>query len=351
MRVDSHWYEEIRVDDEKVLPPTVNKPLKKLQENVMNSKEIFNIWINNPFLNALLEINADISLDDIGGDDFLSKGKKIEGELKKVDFNDIEIKSGDKIKFNDDLEISFSGGIVEFTPSDLEFKETEIKELEGDISISERKIETSNDLEIDCEKIKINGEKVFTEGNGGHESGFDVGNFSNKKPGEEIAISNDTLQENLLAEKTNGINEPSTISDLVYPVGAILISADNDFRPGEDLGFGVWERVSKNRFIKSGLNIGEVGGEEFSRINGRHTPNHTHETFCEDDGDHQHSLHSPGDERDTANSGGSNVFRSGTMSTGNWRHSHHLRTGVSGDNYEHYNMPPYVTVNFWRRRQ
>lgn len=114
----------------------------------------------------------------------------------------------------------------------------------------------------------------------------------------------------------------ASILDLIYPVGAIAIGA----KPS----IGTWERI-QGRFLwasNTAHPAGATGGEEKHTLTINEMPSHSH-TISEGDG-------SPGSRwsLNAVQYGGRNTSM-GTNSTGGGR--------------AHNNMPPYLSVDMWRR--
>ena len=114
----------------------------------------------------------------------------------------------------------------------------------------------------------------------------------------------------------------ATILDLIYPVGAIAIGA----KPS----IGTWERI-QGRFLwasNTAHPAGSTGGEETHTLTVNEIPSHKH-TISEGNGSsgNQWSLGA------VQNSG-----RNTSMGTNN-----------TGGGRAHNNMPPYLSVNMWRR--
>lgn len=114
----------------------------------------------------------------------------------------------------------------------------------------------------------------------------------------------------------------TSILDLIYPIGAIAIGAKPNI--------GTWERI-QGRFLwasNTAHPAGATGGEENHTLTINEMPSHSH-TISEGNG-------SPGSQwsLDSAQYGGRNT----TMGTNN-----------TGGGKAHNNMPPYLSVNMWRR--
>lgn len=119
----------------------------------------------------------------------------------------------------------------------------------------------------------------------------------------------------------------------LYPVGSIYISV-NDVDPATLFG-GIWERI-EGRFLlsgggRSGYGIGETGGESAHKLTVDELPAHSH---------------------------GYNVFREDADWLYRWNYSNFGtnygsggKTDSTGGNKAHNNMPPYLAVNVWYRKE
>ena len=113
-----------------------------------------------------------------------------------------------------------------------------------------------------------------------------------------------------------------SILDLIYPVGAIAIGA----KPS----IGTWERI-QGRFLwasNTAHPAGSTGGEETHKLTVNEIPSHNH-TISEGNG-------SPGSQ-----------WSLGSVQNGGRNTS--MGTNKTGGGRAHNNMPPYLSVDMWRR--
>lgn len=113
-----------------------------------------------------------------------------------------------------------------------------------------------------------------------------------------------------------------------FPVGAIYISAQ-DTSPSQLFG-GVWEKIEGVFLLGSSSSYtnGSIGGEETHTLSLEEIPSHSHE--------YSHLT--------IGSSGG------GTAGYfGNKLNSERTQTGSVGSSSPHNNMPPYLSVNMWKR--
>lgn len=133
------------------------------------------------------------------------------------------------------------------------------------------------------------------------------------------------------------------ILDFIYPVGAIFMTMDDDFNPGQYWG-GEWLEIT-DKFIKGVFNeesstvmntAGVVGGESTHTLTVDELPSHNHP------GSYTPMTYGA-DWNPSANqwSAGS----SGTVA------NYHQPTTVAsqGGGQAHNNLPPFITAHIWRR--
>ena len=124
-----------------------------------------------------------------------------------------------------------------------------------------------------------------------------------------------------------------------FPVGYVYISMDST-SPAALYG-GSWEKLDRVMLLAAGgeITLGTTGGEWQHTLTHSELPSHDHE-----------GIYYYG-EMVNLNSGsvsGTKSLRFGTFQNSNTA-SAELRTGKSGGNKPHNNMPPYVAVNMWKR--
>ena len=145
--------------------------------------------------------------------------------------------------------------------------------------------------------------------------------------------------------RTGAVLEASQINnliDVVYPVGSIYMSV-NTVSPSVLFGFGVWEKIEDKFLLGSGTTYanGSTGGSADAVI-----VSHSHQSSA----DGEYIVTS---EEDTANntrvaySASGNRWVDGQTSPSNFHHR--TRTNTVGEDGTNKNMPPYITVNIWKR--
>lgn len=123
------------------------------------------------------------------------------------------------------------------------------------------------------------------------------------------------------------------ILNVIYPLGAIYISASN-VNPANLFG-GSWEQIKDRFLLASGdtFSGGSTGGEIAHAINISEMPRHTHTLIF-----HSHDG--------SGNSGtGVPYYGNGASIVGGDASG----CQMTGDGAAHNNMPPYLTVYMWKR--
>lgn len=144
----------------------------------------------------------------------------------------------------------------------------------------------------------------------------------------------------------------------VYPVGAVYISV-NDVDPSTLFG-GTWERLEQGKFLISGgdnYKIGTTGGEATHTLSADETPAHTHGNV-NISGNMYSVIAQKNSSADDAlqwspyNSFGELNSASGTTynkTPGQLRFQAQHEHSSVGKGYAHNNIPPYLSVNIWKR--
>ena len=154
------------------------------------------------------------------------------------------------------------------------------------------------------------------------------------------------------------------VLDIFYPVGTIYQSSDANFNPNEKWG-GTWVKI-ENRFLLGSGNksVGSQGGEENVTLNVDQIPSHNHDSGSLNITGHwrqdRSALFEPysfsgafsGDKWSNpawSMAQGSNGGRGGHNFYLNGSNGRSGATGWVGGTGSHNNMPPYETVNIWKR--
>ena len=158
--------------------------------------------------------------------------------------------------------------------------------------------------------------------------------------------SNDYVTSQELPSKTSDLINDSSFTTLqaVYPVGSIYMSV-NTVSPSVLFGFGVWEKIEDKFLLGSGTNYanGSTGGSADSVVVS-----------------HSHKSSAAGEYIVTSEENTANNTRVAYSASGNrWvdgqpsqSHFHHrTNTNTVGEDGTNKNMPPYLAVNIWDRRE
>ena len=166
---------------------------------------------------------------------------------------------------------------------------------------------------------------------------------------------------------THTSSDVTDLYNLIYPIGSIYLSV-NSVDPSTLFG-GTWEKIKDKFLLSDGdtYSIGSTGGEATHTLTIDEMPSHDHSAISSSNGDHNHSLVSITGTDDLNFINGTNEFliqnSDTTMgwpqsvntslkygSTGNaGSHSHSLTVNSTGGSQPHNNMPPYLTINVWKR--
>ena len=183
-----------------------------------------------------------------------------------------------------------------------------------------------------------------------------------------------------------GYATKNDIYNLIYPVGSIYLSV-NSVDPSTIFG-GTWEQIKDTFLLSSGdtYSIGSTGGNSSTTLEianlpshnhtgttGNQSANHTHgfSGTTSWNGDHNHNTGhgwhnvAAGSDRHclsndylggdgwsgnvTSTNGGHNHTFSGTTGGISANHNHSFTTSSVGSAESFSNMPPYLTINVWKR--
>jgi hypothetical protein len=137
-----------------------------------------------------------------------------------------------------------------------------------------------------------------------------------------------------------------------YPVGSIYINAGVSTNPATLLGFGTWTAFGAGRVLV-GLNASDASFDTLEETGGSKDAivvSHTHTATVTDPG-HLHTYTKP-QGTDTVSGGGITIQTNSGATTANTSTAvtgisvANSTTGSSGTNA---NLPPYITVNMWKR--
>jgi microcystin-dependent protein len=163
-------------------------------------------------------------------------------------------------------------------------------------------------------------------------------------------------------------NGPTDFLSRAWPVGSVYTSAD-DVSPADKMGFGVWEEFAVGRVLV-GLDagqaefdaIGETGGAKTVTLTAAQLPAHTH-SVTDPGHTHVQQAHSHVQSVNTAITGGLSGYTPDTSTNTSAASGYSTQpttavnntatTGITvnggGSGQSHQNLPPYITVRFWKR--
>lgn len=167
-----------------------------------------------------------------------------------------------------------------------------------------------------------------------------------------------------LEDIENEIASAKDILNKTYPVGSIYMSV-NSTEPSTLFG-GTWERLEGRFLIGAGTNTeinsneaygnighgdpnfagGETGGEYRHQLNTTEMPEHNHDTHDWTMVVNKHATNINVDIGTPVVSGGSTSIVPNIRATKNEDGN---RTGLTGGDGKHNNMPPYLAVYMWKR--
>lgn len=151
--------------------------------------------------------------------------------------------------------------------------------------------------------------------------------FENKTKVADITPNTDEIL-NKVVDITPNIDE---ILNAIYPIGVIVCGA----KPS----IGTWEQI-QGRFLwasNSAHPAGSTGGEENHTLTVNEMPSHSHNL------NHPYAVWGKTSTKNGFATSGGNWQGSDTAG-GDYKH-----TANTGGGHGHNNMPPYLSVNMWRR--
>lgn len=174
------------------------------------------------------------------------------------------------------------------------------------------------------------------------------------------SINNTTADSNGNIQIGAGASEDKIkkiVLDLFFPIGAVYLSADNNFNPNSSWG-GTWVKIENRFLLGSGTRgVGATGGEEYVTLTQSQMPSHSHGV-----GSIEATGTFTGGDRGSGESYISGSF-SFNKNSGMQSGHEYSQTGVgfsfyrtssgsvssAGGGQSHNNMPPFEVVNIWKR--
>ena len=130
---------------------------------------------------------------------------------------------------------------------------------------------------------------------------------------------------------------PQSITDIFYPVGSIYQTENTAFDPNTTWG-GTWVKIEGQFLLGSSTShiVGTTGGEETHILTIDEMPSHNHDFKV-------NCQHADGEIVNPP----AEALQSGLQQGGRRRYAD--TTYTKGNGQAHNNMPPYYTVNIWKR--
>lgn len=145
----------------------------------------------------------------------------------------------------------------------------------------------------------------------------------------------------------------------IYQPGALYISTTST-NPETLFGFGKWERIQDVFLLAAGekFQAGTTGGEETHELTVDEMPQHSHTATLSSSGKHTHTIGTDTDVTYNASGKccsvhkaeeGADQFNGRTSENG--EHTHDVTIENTGSSKAHNNMPPYLAVYVWYRKE
>lgn len=174
--------------------------------------------------------------------------------------------------------------------------------------------------------------------------------------------SDGNLVVNSITTSSQNTTNNGNVCDLIYPIGSIYMSVSN-VSPSILFG-GTWEQIKDKFLLSAGdtYNLGATGGEASHTLTTNEMPSHSHtfsQSSCTNPGNHTHIVGADKDGGGGTNRYTVHITSNNTASgqqyspvsgaAGGHTHTINGTNTNTGGSQAHNNMPPYLTVNVWKR--
>ena len=172
---------------------------------------------------------------------------------------------------------------------------------------------------------------------------------------ESLTIGNKSLAD-IIKEVVTPLLPSVLDIDAIYPVGSVYITV-SDEEPETLFPGTYWERIAGKFLLASSdgmYAVGATGGEASVILTTSEMPAHSHTGTTSGDGTHSHTFpgrSSNGNSGPSAESFASSDDARTLYTNSDGYHTHGFTTDSAGGGAAHNNMPPYLVVNMWKRKQ
>ena len=156
---------------------------------------------------------------------------------------------------------------------------------------------------------------------------------------------------NLTVKSITTETEDSASVDMntIYPVGSIYMTVNN-VNPSTLFG-GTWEQIKDKFLLASGdtYAAGTTGGEAMHTLTTDEIPSHTHTQNPHSHKQNYDTWYNKANDYDVRLAGSTNGYYSCAGRSNYETESATAINQETGGNQAHNNMPPYLTVNIWKK--
>ena len=133
--------------------------------------------------------------------------------------------------------------------------------------------------------------------------------------------------------------DKESLFELIYPIGSIYLSVAS-VDPTDLFGFDTWKKIEDTFLLASGAYapLGSIGGSENHTLTIAEMPSHTHMSAFQEDNSPTNTI--------TANAFTKDSFE---INTKNYRSTNNRSVLDTGEGQPFSIMPPYLSINIWKR--